>query len=98
MPSRAKSTRRIPTTCTDQRDRGSAHAFHRTVLAQPGISHEMEFCAATTDRAASQKRGVKEDAPLASAITGSSDRSLMQTISGTCLTKLAWPTSGRGDG
>ena len=40
-----------------------------------------------TDRAASRKRGLKEDAPLASTITGSSDRSLMQMISGTRLTK-----------
>src|SRR5208282_6574318 len=41
----------------------------------------------STDRAASRKRRMKEDAPLASTITGSCDRSLMQMISGTCLTK-----------
>ena len=43
----------------------------------------------STDRAASRKRGLKEDAPLASTITGSSDRSLMQMISGTRMTKTS---------
>ena len=44
----------------------------------------------STDRAASRKRVPKEDLPLASTITGSSDRSLMQMISRTCLTKTSW--------
>ena len=43
----------------------------------------------STDRAASRKRGLKEDASLASTITGSSDRSLMQMMSGTRLTKTS---------
>ena len=43
----------------------------------------------STDRAASRKRGLKEDASLASTITGSSERSLMQIISGMRLTKTS---------
>src|SRR5208283_4180324 len=43
----------------------------------------------STDRAASRKRGLKEHASLASTITGSSDRSLMQMIRGTRLTKTS---------
>ena len=51
----------------------------------------------STDRAASRKREWKEDAPLASTSTGSSDGSLTQMISGTfpTKTKLAYQSPRR---